>query len=167
MKKALLVLTLALIASPAMAKSRDAYSLCLGADQVTLLNGSLEHFESLHARYGCNFLWARRDGVGYLVRDPEFLRKARDLFAPQRALKPEQKAVEREERELDREEERLEDREDRVSRERLREIHERQRVVAERERALDRREEELERVAEDQLWEMIGQAIKSGVAKRE
>ena len=54
---------------------------------------------------------------------------------------------------------------DTESRHSLREIHARQRVVAERERALDRREEELERVAEEQLWRMIGEAIRSGLAK--
>lgn len=165
MKKLLVLAFAAFVAIPAMAKSRDAYSLCLGSDQVTMMNGSLAQFETLHARYGCNFLWASSEGVSYLIRDRQFLEKAHDLFAPQRALKPDQKAVEKEERELDREEERLEDREDRASRERLREIHARQRVVADRERELDRREEELERVAEEQLWRMIREAIRSGLAK--
>lgn len=165
MKKLWMLTFAALLALPAFAKSRDAYTFCLGSDQVTLMNGSLEQFQTIHARYGCNFLWAKRDGVAYLIRDAKFLERAHDLFAPQRALKPEQEAVEKEERELDREEERLEDREDRASRERLREIHDRQHVVAERERALDRREEELERVAEEQLWRMIGEAIRSGLAK--
>ena len=156
-----------LLALPSIASPREAYVLCTGATEKIFTTMAIKPMVRLKKRYGCEFLWAERDGRGWLIRDEEFLEKADALFAPLNALKPEQHAVEQEERELDREEERLDDREDRASRERLREIHAKQHDVAARERALDEREEELERVAERQLWSMIDTAIRKGVAKRE
>jgi hypothetical protein len=49
----------------------------------------------------------------------------------------------------------------------MRDLERKQREVEAREKVLDDREEELERVAEYDLWRMVDEAIRNGVAKRE
>lgn len=169
----LLALSLLFVATAAFAKSGDAYILSVGPGPgVTLLTTgiSIEDAVSLRKHYGRDFLWVRRSGREYLIRDASFLARAHDLFAPLRALEPEQEAVSKEERALDHEIDHLEDdadHKDRTVRERLRVAREKERVVAARERELDEREEALEKVAEDALWRMVDQSIRNGTAKQD
>ena len=171
--KRLMALSLLFLATSALARSGDAYILSVGPGPgVTLLTTgiSIEDAVSLRKHYGHDFLWVRRSGRDYLIRDGSFLARAHELFAPLRELEPEQQAVAKEERALDHEIDRLEDaadHHDRTVRDRLREAREKERVVAERERQLDAREDALEKVAEDALWRMVDQAIRNGTAKRD
>lgn len=171
--KRLLALSLLFLSTSALAKTRDAYILSVGPGPGVMLlttGISIEDAVSRRQHYGHDFLWVRRNGHDYLIRDAGFLARADELFAPQRALEPEQQAVAKEERALDHEIDRLEDasdHHDRAVRDRLREYREKIRVVEARERELDDREEALEKVAEDALWRMVDDAIRSGLAKRD
>jgi hypothetical protein len=167
-----LALTVFLAAGVAQAESRGAYVLCSnGSPGCRILissQTSVRTIKAVRSRYGsASFLWVRIDGREYVIRDRAFLDRADVLFAPVHALEPEQAKVSQEERALDHEEERLEklagDDETRV-RDRMREIERKLRDVEAREKRLDDREEELERVAENDLWRMVDDAIRSGVA---
>jgi len=165
---------------------RDAFILSSPGSQVTCsVVDDLSGFQSLKARYGDDFLWVRRHGRSYVVRDAALLQRAHSCFAAVSALAPAHEAINREERKLDREEERLDAITDRASdsedrrmsaksapsegelrevRMKLEEVRARQRVVNERERELDRREDILEQEAERNMWRLVDDAIRSGAA---
>lgn len=154
--------------------SKDAYVLTLGDDQVAVLYTDqlpLSRVQEMRRDYGHDFLWFRRAGRAYVIRDRAFLARVEALFAPQRALEPEQRSVNREESRLDDEIDAIGDRDDgraldAATEAHLRELKARMREVSRRQRELDRREEELERQAERQLWRMLDEAIRRGVAER-
>lgn len=167
-----LALTVLLAAGAVQAESRGAYVLCsTGSPGCSILissQTSVRTIKAVRARYGsASFLWVRIDGREYVIRDRAFLDRADVLFAPAHALEPEQAKVGEEEKALDREEERLEKLagdDERLVRDRMRDLERKQREVEAREKVLDDREEELERVAENDLWRMVDDAIRSGVA---
>ena len=146
--------------------SQDAYVLTLGDDQVAVLYTDrlpLSRVQEMRRDYGHDFLWFRRGGRAYVIRDRAFLARVEALFAPQRALEPEQRSVSREESHLDDEIDAIEDRDDgrdldAATEAHLGELKARMREVSRRQRELERREEELERKAELQLWSKIGRA---------
>jgi hypothetical protein len=162
---------------------RDAYVLSGTESRATFSSAAVSQLLATQERFGGDFLWVRRHGEEYLVRDAALLQRARSFFAPMAALAPAQQAVGREEREIDREEERLEaitDRDsDRRSRSRtgeadlreartkLEQVHAKQREIEDRERELDAREEALEREAESKLWRLVDDAIRTGVAHKQ
>ena len=91
----------------------DAYLLAIG-DTWTTTNISVDEMQRLHARVGGDFLWIRRAGQRYLVRDAATLGAAKGLFAALEPFEPEvealrrkQSAVDERERALDAEEEAL------------------------------------------------------------
>jgi hypothetical protein len=146
----------------------DAYVFRDGDTQVSFSSGtSLDTIREIHEKVDGDYLWIRREGQDYLIRDAILLDRVRALFEPQRSLSPQQDAVGREEAALDREEEALdEESNDDATRGRLAAIHSKQELVGRREAALDRREEELERQAEAALWPLVDDAIRQGIAKR-
>lgn len=171
---AALVLT-ALFSTTVSASARDAYVLTEGSKVSMALissdNASIEKVLTLRDRFGADFLWFRRDGREYLIRDSQFLARVNTLFAPMRALEPEQRAVSREESDLDRLIDAIEDRDegeriDDDTRAHLRDLRARQRDVQRRERELDRREEAMEREAERALWRALDDAIRDGTVER-
>jgi hypothetical protein len=166
---------------------RDAYILSGPESRITFSTGAdIPQLRAVTARFGGDFLWVRRHGNAYVIRDGGLVQRARSFFVPVSALAPAQKAVEREEAKLDREEERLDaiadrvkDSEDRTryakddgrAESRLREteakladVRAKQRDVGRRERELDQREEALEREAERKLWQLVDDAIRRGAA---
>jgi hypothetical protein len=144
----------------------DAYILNHGDAHVTFSSGTnLEMLLTTREQFRGGYLWVLRDGRSWVIRDEEWLDRAVALFAPQLALAPQQREVAKEEAMLDREEERLDDARGEGVRARLDEVHRKQAEVAHREEELDRREEDLERQAESQLWPLIDEAIRQGVAK--
>ena len=172
------------------AAPRDAYLLSGPESRITFSTGAeLPQLRAMQERIGGNFLWVRRHGREYVVRDAALLQRARSFFAPVAALEPAQEAVGREEAELDREEERLEaiterrsnspvrqtsakegrtgESDLRKSEAKLEGARAKQRVVSRRERELDEREEALEREAEAKLWRLVDDAIRSGVAAKQ
>ena len=195
----LLAFALSLTPSEAFARtakeksqSRDSYVLSRGHSMSA--NGSIEELEVLRKLYAGDFLWARRSGAAYVIRDPRLLEEAAGLFDGLRALEPEQAALERRQEQLGREEERLDleqewleidsdrlsDDEAEVSagvgpypaiEEQQRDIEARQGELEARQRELDaieqdldRRGEELEQQAEAALWKLIDRSIRDGSA---
>jgi len=166
---------------------RDAYIPSGPESRISLSTGAeIRQIRAIQARFGGDFLWVRRHGNAYLIRDAVLVQRAHSFFVPVSALSSAQEAVGREEAKLDHEEERLEaitdwasDSENRTksakddrSREstlreteaKLVEVRAKQREVSQRERELDQREEALEREAERKLWQLVDDAIRSGAA---
>jgi DNA repair exonuclease SbcCD ATPase subunit len=167
--------------------SRDAYILSGPESRISFSTGAeIPQIRAMQARFGGDFLWVRRHGNAYVIRDAALVQRARSFFVSVSALAPAQEAVGREEAKLDHEEERLEaiadwasDSEGRTrsakddrSREsalrdaeaKLVEVRAKQRDVGQREREIDQREEALEREAERKLWQLVDDAIRSGAA---
>lgn len=175
------------------AATHDSYALSR-AHFVTM-DGSIDQLETLRDDYGENFLWVRRLGSRYVIRDPRVLDEAVACFDRLSALEPEQSALQRRQEALDREEEALDRQQERLenARESLeddgkreqaasadvkaeaeeRDIERRRAQVSKRqreletvERDLDRREDTLEKEAEAALWRLIDRAIRDGAATR-
>jgi chromosome segregation ATPase len=165
--KRLLLLAVTVVALMGSGARHDAYIISSG-DNLTYRAGSnLDEFEAMRTRITGRYVWVRRDGREYVIRDERTINRLQTFFAPVEALAPEQKAIGREEAKLDREADRLSDK-DRLSaaeETRLRELRERLRTVSRRERELDRKEEELEREAERAFWTEVDAAIDTGTAK--
>jgi hypothetical protein len=164
--------------------ARDAYVLRRGTSLS--LSGSLDDLGTLAERYPGDFLWFRRRGAPYVIREPRLMNEAASLFEPIRALEPAQESIANREAALDREEEDNEAEQERLEAEveeresepsddqerRLRELANRQRDIARRqrelareERALDRKEKALEEAAEQQLWKLLDRSITDGAAR--
>jgi hypothetical protein len=195
----LIALALSLVPSQAAAggsqgksASRDSYALVRG--HSISMSGSIDELDALRSVYGGDFLWIRRAGSPYLIRDPQLLEQATGLFETLRELEPEQAALaheqdllDGEQERLDREQERIESESERLSDEESdapavespdRELDQAQRALDKRQanlarrqrdidavdRELDRTEERLEKEAEAALWKIIDRAIDEGTA---
>ncbi len=150
--------------------SRDAYVLSRGHSSMTA-DASLEDIEALRKEWSDVFLWVRRGGHEFLIRDARTIEDGRKLFDPVRALEPdhqvlrgrqerlesEQNALEQQEEEIDAELEALDPDEDddadvrpvAVSSDRPA-LEKRKREIAEKMHVLESRERELE-AAENEL----------------
>jgi phage shock protein A len=134
--------------------------------------------------YGSDFMWFKKDGHEYLIRDGAMLDRIEALFEPARAYKPEAKRVRRElrplerrESELDRQIDALTDRDEgprltAAEEDRLRDLRREMEGVQREMRALERQEEEIDRKrdeleadAERRMMPMLDEAVRSGVAK--
>jgi DNA repair exonuclease SbcCD ATPase subunit len=174
-------------------RARDAYLLTRGEHGLST-NLSLEEFVDLRKMFSGEFLWARRGGRKFLIRDRAVLGQAQALFEPLRTLEPEREALrarqrdladeesplEREQEEIDRKVEELEDdhgenaaaarrdlqrRQDDL-RPRMRRLEARERELDTIERSLDEREDVLEKKAEERLWQLIDAALARGLGER-
>lgn len=163
-------------------RDRDSYVLSMHRT-MTSMNISTDRLGDLNEAYGTDFLWFRRHGKTWIIRDRPVVQQAADLFAPLRALDPEHESVSRRERQVDREEEALDRERDRISdtprRDRTSEDEDRlaalddrlaavgddERDVEDRERELDRRSDALEREIEAKLWSEIDGWIADGKAE--
>lgn len=99
--RAALVLALA-VAGPVSASGRwtasddrGSYVLFQQGSRSTSMSGSTEDLDrARRLRRGQEaMLYVKRDGVGYLVRDPATLRRAAAIFAPQQAMGARQAAL--------------------------------------------------------------------------
>ena len=167
--------------------SRDAYALILNGSWRSA-NKSIEEMGAIHDKVGGDYLWFRRGGGIYLVRDRAVLEQSQALFESLGMLEPEehaierrQKAIERKEEALDRERDRLRHEDDECDRNAHGPARERRRkqIEAERrdlesqvrgreteERAFERRSRQMEKEAENRLWVLIDRWIAEGSAKR-
>jgi bla regulator protein BlaR1 len=180
--------------SPALPRSGpDAYILSQGENSFST-NCSLEALGAVRERLSGDFLWIRRAGKVYLIRDDRTLDEAHSLFAPLRQLDPEhealarrqsrlsaeQDALDHEQEEIEQELDRLSDEEenserasDRLSIERrqrdleqrVRALQARERELDAVERSIDQREDALEKKIEARLWRLIDESIARGVAR--
>lgn len=145
----------------------DAYIISVGDNLTYRSASSLDEFEAMRKRITGRYMWVRRGGQEYVIRDEATIVRIEALFASVDALRPEQKTVSEEEVKLDREADRLSDKDhlSQAEETRLSELRDRLHAISQRERELDRKEEELERVAERALWKDVDAAIKAGTAK--
>jgi hypothetical protein len=174
-------------------RARDAYMLTRAKHGLST-NLSLEEFVDLRKMFSGEFLWVRRGGRRFLIRDRAVLGQAQALFEPLRTLEPEREALrarqrgladeesplEREQEEMDRKAEELENdhgesaaaarrdlqrRKDDL-RPRMHGLEARERELETIERSLDEREDALERRAEERLWQLIDAALARGLGER-
>jgi hypothetical protein len=172
---------------------RDAYVLKQG-DHFCSTNISVDALEVMQGRFSGEFLWARRAGREYLIRDARVIEESQSLFAPLQKLDPERSDLERrqsrlgaeeadlesEQEEVEQEVDRLDDDSDRrgddAARRRLegrkrdlgaklRALESKERELEVIERSIDQREDALEQKAERELWRLIDKAIAGGLAE--
>jgi prefoldin subunit 5 len=164
-----------------------AFSYVLVRGSQHMLTGSDVSLKVAMARrdtYGSDFMWFKKDGREYLIRDARTLDRLEGLFERERAYKPEAKRVRRELRPLERRESELDpeidaltDRDDHdhpltaAEEDRLRDlrremetVHSRMRVLEQQEEEIDRKRDELEAEAERAMMPILEEAIRSGVA---
>jgi len=101
----------AVLAAP-RSETADAYVLQRGSH--TSISGSLDDLERLRRRFGTDFLWFRRGGAEYVIRDSALITEAETLFSPLEEVSAEQEKLSGKESELDREEEALDSERDDV-----------------------------------------------------
>lgn len=170
----------------------DAYILSRD-DQFISTNVSLLQIESVRSGFPGDFLWGRRAGKQFMIRDERTLEEAQRLFDSLRQLDPEretlrrrqerlgseQEALEREEETLDRELDALDEGEHRapaparsdLERRRselsskMRALEARERDIDADESSLDRRSDALEEKAETALWRLIDRALSQGLGR--
>ncbi|MGH9315534.1 MAG: hypothetical protein ACRD1P_00260 [Thermoanaerobaculia bacterium] len=174
-------------------RAGDAYVLSRGGHWSST-NESLEALRGVQRRFSGEFLWVRRAGKEYLIRDRRIIDEAQSLFAPLRrldperaALEPRQSRLESEQAALDREQEKLEreldrltdDPEARDEESARRRLERRQRELESKmhaleqeerelgavERSIDEREDALEKKAEGELWGLIDRALARGLGR--
>lgn len=166
MRRTIFLLAVLALTTAAAWRRGDAYVLHRGDTQVTMTSTTINQLVSLMRRLGDGpYLWARIDSREWLIRDDALLREAVALWAPVQALKPEEKAIDAEERQLDHRIDAIEDGKAKAEPGELARLRERNAVVSRRQRELDQRMEALEKVAEEQLRDLVGKAIRDGRAK--
>lgn len=165
--KRLLLLTLAAVTLMGSSRHRDAYVISAGDNNTYKAGSSLDELQSVRKRLTGRYMWVRRDGREYVIRDENTLQQIDTVFEPVRALEPEQRAANREEERLDHLVDRLDDQDhlSRAEREQLKELRAQLREASERENELDQKGEELEEKAEQQLWVAVDAAIRAGTAR--
>jgi hypothetical protein len=171
----------------------DAYILSQGGSFFST-NLSLDALGAVREATSGDFLWIRRAGQVYLIREDRTLGEVRALFAPLRQLDSEheelarrQSRLEAEQKTLDREQEEIEQELDRLSDEeengerasdrrslerrqrdlepRLRALESKERELDRVERTIDEREDALEKKIEARLWSLIDESIERGIAR--
>ncbi len=185
----LLLLALVAIAFTTAGKDDTAYVFKHGEKSYIQAGGPLESVLRAAKRWQGEFIWVRRGGRQYLIRDAASLAEARAAFRELEALQPSHDVIEkrlepvnRREQELDEQIDALSDRLDDESlseskrndlERKLREFEKTMRGVEEQMRAIEKEMEQLERkmdaveeVAEKRLHEIVDRAIRKGVAIR-
>jgi flagellar biosynthesis GTPase FlhF len=169
---------------------RDSYSIVVH-DTWMSSNQSVPQMESMLARFQGDYVWLRRHGKVYVVRDAARMEEARQIFQapdPERdSLERERSAFERRESELDREQDRLEEASDEMRdadddedgpkldeaalrrleevKAKRREVHSQMRELEAQDRELDRREDAIEKRDEVRLWALADRWIADGTAQ--
>jgi predicted nucleic acid-binding Zn-ribbon protein len=67
----------------------------------------LEHARALRRKINGDFIWFERDEKSYVITDPDFLARVKQLFAPQEELEKQQDALGRQQDELGRQQDEL------------------------------------------------------------
>ena len=157
-------------------------------------NASVEDVEALIRSFAGDFLWVRRAGKEFVIRDTRTLEEAQRLFDPLRQLDPEREALRRRQERLgsdqaalDRDEEKLErelearneggeirgsaaartdlERRRTELKSRMRALEARDRELEAAETSLEARSDALEEKAETALWSLIDRALTKGLGR--
>jgi hypothetical protein len=157
----------------------------VAGDSNNMMSANLDLSRALQVRHahGSHFLWFKRDGRAYTIRDQATLNRIEDLFDDVRAMDPDldrlhdkMRPLDARERVLDREADAISDDDNRSARDeaKLRDLHRQLRDVELRLRNYEREEERLEHeqdrreaAAEAKMVPIVDDAIRSGIAKRE
>src|SRR5258708_6074450 len=161
-----LVIIFAALSMLASGSRKDAYIISTGDNMTYNAGTNLDEFQSARKRVTGRYVWVRRGGREYVIRDETTILRAEGLVSPGMALAPQQAEISREESRLDREADRLEDKDERLKpaeEKRLAELRDRLRVIERREKELDEKQEELEREAERAFWPLVDGAIRAGL----
>jgi bla regulator protein blaR1 len=164
-----------------------SYVLVRGSNQLTSgPNISLDTALQKRDAYGSDFLWFKKEGREYLIRDAATLARIQALFDRARVEKPEAKRIKHElrpledrESQLDREIDRLTDRDDddkpltadeerRLDslRSEMRDLHTKMRTLERQEEEIDRKRDALEAEAEREMLPILDEAIRTGIATK-
>jgi len=174
---------------------RDADSYILSHSRAFFsTNASLKDVESLRKTLDGDFLWVRRTGKEFVIRDARTIEEAQQLFEPLDQFDPDrealqvkqeqigsvQSALDDEQEKLESELEALEDEGERRISESIRltlqsrqaevelemlALRVRERELDADERVLDDRSVEIELKAEAALWKLVDQAITNGMGR--
>jgi beta-lactamase regulating signal transducer with metallopeptidase domain len=74
----------------------------------------LDHARELHKKLGKDLIWFERDEKSYVITDPDFIAKAKALFAPEDALSKQQDELSRQQDALSKQQDALSDQMDKV-----------------------------------------------------
>jgi len=186
-----LCLALVLTATAALAADDPPYVFKRG-DSSIIRGIPIRSIGKVVRRWSGDYIWTRRDGREYLIRDAVTLNEARQAFAELDAmarevdafhsnrLRPAERRQDDLEDRIESIEERLEDEDRDLSDSERRELEARKRELREKmraaerelrpleeeERRLDDRHEAIEKEAEEELEQIIRRAIRRGVAER-
>jgi len=189
----LVLLAFVLMSMSSFAGSRSdhfSYVFSNGDKTHMMSRGNIDEIVRLSKKYEGTYIWFRRDGREYLVRDAATLAAAKDAFRDLDALEPQEREAERCVRPYEKKMDELEKQVDRISdqlsddedlsesqREELEsQMHDFEREMkgverdmesAEREvERIDREEERLEKIAERKFQEILMQAVQQGKVQR-
>jgi DNA repair exonuclease SbcCD ATPase subunit len=159
------------------------YVFVPGGPNIISANLDLQRALTIRREHGSHFLWFKRDGHAYVIRDRETLDRIDALFADARAMDPDQerlhakmRPLEDRENDLDREADAISDDDHRTRRDEehlrelqreLRDVESKLRDYEREEERLDRRRDRLEMDAEAKMVPIVDDAIRRGIAKRE
>jgi len=162
-----------------------SYVLVRGSNQLmSVPKISLDVALAKRDTYGSDFLWFRKDGGEYLIRDAATLDRVSKLFDRAHSLKPEEKRVRYELRPLERRESELDDEIDKLTdrdsddppltaaeekrldslRAEMDELRPRMRALERQEEEVDRKHDALEAEAERDMVPILDEAIRNHVA---
>ena len=189
-----LILPLALLLALPLAASernRDAYVYNRGGSQFMSGGISFDSLGRITGRLNGRGLWVRRAGVEYFIDDAATLDAVDKAFAPMRELEPDLDALHHRMEPLNDDEEKLEKKIDAISdklddedeqlkageREpleaslrkleaQLQQLEAKMRQLEADEERLDARQEKREAEAEQDLWRIVDQSIRKGVARK-
>jgi len=164
------------------------YVLVLGDSNTLRTSGvNLDRAIELRDQYGSQFLWVKRGGVRYLIRDRATIDQIDRLFDETQSMRPDMdrlhdrmRPVERRETELEHKIDAISDRDEDdeeisaadqarlhdLERE-LRDVEAKLRVFEREEEALDKKMDAAEQEAERRMVPIVDEAIRKGLAKRE
>lgn len=178
MRRATLAFVLLLATTAAADDFAYVFHSSSGGRALISGNLNLDNVLATRNRYSGEFLWVKRNGREYLIRDAATLTEARAAFAysldgEYRALSAKMEPFEKRERELDKQIDRLSDEESAPNGPQLRRLEaELERVEQQlrrfeaEEECLDAREEQLERAAEAKLRTIVDRAVALGAVER-
>jgi len=193
------LIALALLVSGAVAGAIVAgnqpitYIYKRGDSHYTRLSGpfneSIDRMVKATKKYGNEFVWLRKNGRNYVIRDARTLAEVRQAFREVEAMEPSLREVERRLKPFEREMEEIEERVDalgdslddeemaestrnsiearlRDAEEALRAVEAKANVIEREMERLEKQSEKLEEVAEKRFEAIVERAVDSGVAER-
>lgn len=152
-------------------------------------NESIDRMVKATKQYGNEFVWLRKNGRNYVIRDAKTLAEVRQAFREVEAMEPSLREVERRLKPFEREMEEIEERVDTLGdslddedmpgstreaiEDKLREAEKKMRAVEEKARVIERemerleqQSEKLEEIAEKRFEAIVERAVNGGVAER-